>query len=168
MSKEMNVFNPAGQLSAEIASIFDVGALAGDLSDGASTGGFQTISIRGSKWRVKSGGEEHNILNEDGTMARMDALEVFAEKHDLKIHMHIGQGDREMLQMKNRYGVRPVAFLESIGYLDAQLIAVQLGSGEHGQVGLPIPVIGWCDCLRHLRRFQDVQHGDRASGTAPR
>jgi 5-methylthioadenosine/S-adenosylhomocysteine deaminase len=53
-------------------------------------------------------------------------IKATAEKHDLKIHMHIGQGDREMRQMKNRYGKRPVEFLESIGYLDEQLIAVHM------------------------------------------
>ena len=49
-----------------------------------------------------------------------------AEKHDLKIHMHIGQGDREILQMKNRYGKRPVEFLEDIGYLNERLIAAHM------------------------------------------
>ncbi len=55
-----------------------------------------------------------------------EKIKVAAGKHGLKIHMHIGQGDREILQMKNRYGVRPVEFLESIGYLDEQLIAVHM------------------------------------------
>ena len=53
-------------------------------------------------------------------------IKAAAERHGLKIHMHIGQGDREILQMKNRYGLRPVEFLESIGYLDEQLIAVHM------------------------------------------
>jgi 5-methylthioadenosine/S-adenosylhomocysteine deaminase len=49
-----------------------------------------------------------------------------AQKHDLKIHMHIAQGDREMLQMNNRYGKRPVEFLEDIGYLNERLMAVHM------------------------------------------
>ncbi len=53
-------------------------------------------------------------------------IKAAAERHDLKIHMHIGQGDREMLQMKNRYGMRPVEFLERIAYLDERLIAVHM------------------------------------------
>ena len=53
-------------------------------------------------------------------------IKEVARKHDLKIHMHIGQGDREILQMKNRYGKRPVEFLQEIGYLDEQLLAVHM------------------------------------------
>jgi 5-methylthioadenosine/S-adenosylhomocysteine deaminase len=49
-----------------------------------------------------------------------------AEEHDLKIHMHIGQGDREILQMKNRYGKRPAQFLKDIGYLDERLLSVHM------------------------------------------
>ncbi|RJP67935.1 MAG: amidohydrolase [Candidatus Abyssobacteria bacterium SURF_17] len=49
-----------------------------------------------------------------------------AEKRNVKIHLHIAQGDREILQMKNRYGMRPVEFLADIGYLDEQLIAVHM------------------------------------------
>jgi 5-methylthioadenosine/S-adenosylhomocysteine deaminase len=55
-----------------------------------------------------------------------ERIKAAADGHGLKIHMHIGQGDREILQMKNRYGVRPVEFLQSIGYLDEQLIAVHM------------------------------------------
>jgi len=47
-----------------------------------------------------------------------EKIKKTAVEHDLKIHMHIGQGGREILQMKNRYGKRPVEFLESIGYLN--------------------------------------------------
>jgi 5-methylthioadenosine/S-adenosylhomocysteine deaminase len=53
-------------------------------------------------------------------------IKQVAREHDLKIHLHIGQGDREILQMKNRYGKRPVEFLEEIGYLDDQLLAVHM------------------------------------------
>jgi 5-methylthioadenosine/S-adenosylhomocysteine deaminase len=53
-------------------------------------------------------------------------IKAAAERHGLKLHMHIGQGDREMLQMRNRYRMRPVEFLERIGYLDEQLIAAHM------------------------------------------
>ncbi len=63
-----------------------------------------------------------------------EKIKAAAEKHGLKIHMHIGQGDREMLQMKNRYGVRPVEFLQDIGYLDEQLIAVHMVKCNEAEV----------------------------------
>jgi 5-methylthioadenosine/S-adenosylhomocysteine deaminase len=53
-------------------------------------------------------------------------IKAAAGRHGLKVHMHIGQGDREILQMRNRYGMRPVEFLERIGYLDEQLIAAHM------------------------------------------
>jgi hypothetical protein len=69
MSKELDVFNPQAGLPADLASVFDADALSGDLSEGAGGGGFQVLSFRGSKWRVKSSGDEHPILNQDGESA---------------------------------------------------------------------------------------------------
>lgn len=66
MSNDVEVFNPqASGLPAELASVFDADTLADDLSAGAGGGGFQVISLRGSKWRVKQGGDEYPILNAD-------------------------------------------------------------------------------------------------------
>ena len=42
------------------------------------------------------------------------------------LHVHTAQGDRETEQIVKRYGKRPVAFLQEIGYLDEQLLAVHL------------------------------------------
>ena len=38
-------------------------------------------------------------------------------------HIHVAQGGREELQMKMRYGMTTIKYLDSIGYLDDQLIA---------------------------------------------
>ena len=40
--------------------------------------------------------------------------------------MHVQQGDRETYQIEKRYGKRPTAFLDELGYLDSSLIAVHL------------------------------------------
>ena len=40
--------------------------------------------------------------------------------------MHVQQGDRETYQIEKRYGKRPTAFLDELGYLDETLIAVHL------------------------------------------
>jgi 5-methylthioadenosine/S-adenosylhomocysteine deaminase len=82
------------------------------------------------QWNGAAGGRITVMIGPQGadycSEGLFEKIKAAAEKHDLKIHMHIGQGDREMLQMKNRYGVRPVEFLESIGYLDERLIAVHM------------------------------------------
>jgi 5-methylthioadenosine/S-adenosylhomocysteine deaminase len=49
-----------------------------------------------------------------------------AAADDLRIHMHVAQGDREIDQMLKRYGKRTPDFLDQIGYLDDQLVAVHL------------------------------------------
>jgi 5-methylthioadenosine/S-adenosylhomocysteine deaminase len=49
-----------------------------------------------------------------------------ADREGLMIHMHVAQGDREIDQMMKRYGQRSPAFLDALGYLDSQLLAVHL------------------------------------------
>lgn len=49
-----------------------------------------------------------------------------ADRNNLKINMHVAQGDRETEQIEMRYGMRSIPFLDSIGYLDKNLIAVHL------------------------------------------
>lgn len=49
-----------------------------------------------------------------------------AQRDGLMIHMHVAQGDREIDQMLKRYGQRSPAFLDTLGYLDDQLLAVHL------------------------------------------
>jgi 5-methylthioadenosine/S-adenosylhomocysteine deaminase len=49
-----------------------------------------------------------------------------ADREGLMIHMHVAQGDREIDQMLKRYGQRTPAFLDTLGYLDDQLLAVHL------------------------------------------
>ncbi len=53
-------------------------------------------------------------------------VKKIAEEFDLKLHMHVAQGDRETIQMLKRYNKRSIPFLDEIGYLDERLIAVHL------------------------------------------
>ncbi len=82
------------------------------------------------KWNGAANGRITTMLGPQGadycTIGLFEKIKATAEKYDQKIHLHIGQADRELLQMKNRYGKRPVEFLEEIGYLDERLIAVHM------------------------------------------
>lgn len=49
-----------------------------------------------------------------------------AQREGLMIQMHVAQGDRETAQMLDRYGRRTPAYLDELGYLDDQLVAVHL------------------------------------------
>lgn len=51
-------------------------------------------------------------------------------------HIHVAQGGREELQMKMRYGMTTIKFLDSIGYLDDQLIAAHCHQTEDSEVEL--------------------------------
>ena len=53
-------------------------------------------------------------------------IKQLAEQHGLMIHMHVAQGDREIDQMIKRFGKRTPQYLDELGYLDEQLLAVHL------------------------------------------
>ncbi len=46
-----------------------------------------------------------------------------AEEHGKPCHIHIAQGGREEIQMRLRYGITTVRYLDRIGYLDENIIA---------------------------------------------
>jgi len=83
-----------------------------------------------NNWNGGAGGRITTMIGPQGadycSVALFEKIKDIAEQRDLKIHMHIGQGEREILQMKNRYGKRPVEFLHEIGYLDERLLAVHM------------------------------------------
>ena len=54
------------------------------------------------------------------------AVKRAAERAGLMIHMHVAQGDREIDQLLKRTGQRTPAYLDQLGYLDSQLLAVHL------------------------------------------
>lgn len=53
-------------------------------------------------------------------------IQRYGEQLDTKLHMHVAQGDREILQMEKRYGQRSIDFLEKHGFLNDRLLAVHL------------------------------------------
>jgi 5-methylthioadenosine/S-adenosylhomocysteine deaminase len=71
-------------------------------------------------------------------LTREQLLEVkrIAEREGVMIHMHVAQGDREIDQMLKRYGQRTPAYLDQIGYLDSQLLAVHLTEATDEEAGL--------------------------------
>jgi len=47
----------------------------------------------------------------------------FADKHDLLVHIHLSETEREVRECVEGYGMRPVEFLDSIGFLSPRTIA---------------------------------------------
>ncbi len=47
----------------------------------------------------------------------------FSEKHDLLVHIHLSETEGEIEECIKRYGMRPVEFLDRIGFLSSRTIA---------------------------------------------
>jgi 5-methylthioadenosine/S-adenosylhomocysteine deaminase len=81
-------------------------------------------------WHGAADGRITCMLGPQGAdmLPRDHLLQVkrIAEREGLMLHVHVAQGDREIDQMVKRYGQRTPAFLDEIGYLDEQLLAVHL------------------------------------------
>ncbi len=56
----------------------------------------------------------------------LEEIKDLSQGYGYKMHMHVAQGDREIDQMEKRYGLRSVPFLEKMGLIDENLIAVHL------------------------------------------
>jgi 5-methylthioadenosine/S-adenosylhomocysteine deaminase len=71
-------------------------------------------------------------------LSRIQLLQIkrIAEDEGLMIHMHVAQGDREIDQMIKRYGQRTPAYLDELGYLDDQLLAVHLTEATDDEAAL--------------------------------
>jgi 5-methylthioadenosine/S-adenosylhomocysteine deaminase len=64
------------------------------------------------------------------------AVKRAAGREGLMIHMHVAQGDREIEQMLKRHGQRTPAYLDELGYLDDQLLAVHLTEATDEEAAL--------------------------------
>jgi len=110
MTKDVNVFNPNTSLPAKQAGVFNSDALAGDLSDGAGGGGFQLLSIRGSKWRVKTSAGDLPILNaDDEPTPSIEVILVKSNKNISKLFYEksYSEGDDEAPTCMSVDGVKP-------------------------------------------------------------
>jgi 5-methylthioadenosine/S-adenosylhomocysteine deaminase len=92
------------------------------------------------EWHAAAGGRVTAMLGPQGPdmIPREQLLQIkrAAERNGWMIHMHVAQGDREIEQMIKRYGQRTPAFLEALGYLDDQLLAVHLTEATEHEAAL--------------------------------
>jgi 5-methylthioadenosine/S-adenosylhomocysteine deaminase len=91
-------------------------------------------------WHGAAGGRITAMLGPQAPdmLSRDQLLQVkrLADQEGLMIHMHVAQGDREIDQMLQRYGQRTPAFLDMLGYLDGQLLAVHLTEATDEEAAL--------------------------------
>ncbi|MCG8617454.1 MAG: amidohydrolase family protein [Desulfobacterales bacterium] len=63
-------------------------------------------------------------------------VQRLAKERHTRIHMHVQQGDRETEQTMKRYGKRPITFLDEMGFLDRNLLAVHLTDAREDEAAL--------------------------------
>lgn len=82
------------------------------------------------KWHNKGDGRIRILFGPQGadfvSPEMLLKIQKIVKERKTKIHMHVQQGDRETYQIEQRYGKRPTEFLEKLGFLDKELIAVHL------------------------------------------
>lgn len=82
------------------------------------------------KWHNKGDGRIRILFGPQGpdfvSPEMLIKVQKIVKDYKTKMHMHVQQGDRETYQIVKRYGKRPVHFLDDIGLLDRDLIAVHL------------------------------------------
>ena len=82
------------------------------------------------KWHNKGDGRIRILFGPQGadfvSPEMLLKIQKIVTGRKTKIHMHVQQGDRETYQIEKRYGKRPTEFLDKLGYLDKNLIAVHL------------------------------------------
>jgi 5-methylthioadenosine/S-adenosylhomocysteine deaminase len=92
------------------------------------------------EWHGAAGGRITVMLGPQAAdmLSREQLLQVkrAAGREGLMIHMHVAQGDREIGQMLKRYGRRTPAYLDELGYLDEQLLAVHLTEATDDEAAL--------------------------------
>ncbi|MBN9391580.1 MAG: amidohydrolase family protein [Chloroflexi bacterium] len=92
------------------------------------------------KWHGQANGRITVMFGPQGAdfASREMLLKVrqLALSYGTKIHMHVQQGDREIAQLMQRYGKRPIAWLDEIGYLDKNLLAVHLTEATEEEAAL--------------------------------
>lgn len=81
------------------------------------------------KWKVRSDRVTVNIgAHAPDTLSKEMLIKCkeASDRYGLKINMHVAQGDREIDQVMMRYGKRSIPFLDELGYIDKNLIAIHL------------------------------------------
>jgi 5-methylthioadenosine/S-adenosylhomocysteine deaminase len=89
------------------------------------------------KWHNKDNGRIKVLFGPQGadfvSKEMLMKVQKIAKERNTKIHMHTQQGDRETYQVEKRYGKRPIAWLNEIGFLDDTLIAVHLTDADDNE-----------------------------------
>lgn len=66
--------------------------------------------------------------------ASLERIAILSAELDLPVHMHVHETVQEVHDFENTHGVRPIAHLDDIGLLNANLLAVHLTQLTHEEI----------------------------------
>jgi 5-methylthioadenosine/S-adenosylhomocysteine deaminase len=133
LTATINALPPGGMAGWRVGELYPLDEEVGDRS-------IQSAVAFAREWNGAEHGRIAVMLGPQGAdMLNRDQLlyvKRLAAADGLLLHMHVAQGDREIDQMIKRYGKRTPAFLDQIGYLDDQLLAVHLTEATDDETAL--------------------------------
>ncbi len=133
LTPTINALPPGGMAGWTVGDLYPLDEAAGQAAVDAA------VTFAGD-WHGAAGGRITVMLGPQAPdmLSREQLLQVkrIADREGWMIHMHVAQGDREIDQMLKRYGQRTPAYLDQIGYLDDQLLAVHLTEATDEEAAL--------------------------------
>lgn len=123
LTARINAFPKSGMAGWKIGDVYP-------LDDAVGRETIEAAITFADNWHRSHDGRINVMIGPQGPdMIGLDQLiecKKLAADRGLMVHLHTAQGDREIDQMLKRFGERTPAYLDEIGYLDEQLLAVHL------------------------------------------
>ena len=133
LTPTINALPPGGMAGWRVGDLYP-------LDEAVGRAAIEAATRFAAEWHGAAGGRITVMLGPQAPdmLPREQLLQVkhIADREGLMIHMHVAQGDREIDQMLQRYGQRTPAFLDQLGYLDEQLLAVHLTEATDDEAAL--------------------------------
>jgi 5-methylthioadenosine/S-adenosylhomocysteine deaminase len=123
LTPTINALSPGGMAGWQVGDLYPFDIAGGQAAiDAAVAFAREWHGAADGRITVMLGPQAPDMLPQDQLLQ----VKRIAEREGLMIHMHVAQGDREIDQMLKRYSKRTPAYLDELGCLDAQLLAVHL------------------------------------------
>jgi 5-methylthioadenosine/S-adenosylhomocysteine deaminase len=133
LTPTINALPPGGMAGWKVGDLYPLDEAAGQAAiDAAMAFARDWHGAGGGRITVMLGPQAPDMLSREQLLQ----VKRIAEREGWMIHMHVAQGDREIDQMLQRYGQRTPAYLDQIGYLDDQLLAVHLTEATDEEAAL--------------------------------
>ncbi len=133
LTPTINALPPGGMAGWTVGDLYPLDEAAGQAAvDAAVTFARDWHGAAGGRITVMLGPQAPDMLSREQLLQ----VKRIADREGWMIHMHVAQGDREIDQMLKRYGQRTPAYLDQIGYLDEQLLAVHLTEATDEEAAL--------------------------------